>query len=79
MWVRFLQADKRRIRPKAGGIVTSTIDYRAGMVENVPREYGERLVEEGKAEATVSPAAKGKADAPEQPSSGSGPRKPTAD
>lgn len=75
MWVKFLQDDKRRIRPKPGGVVTSTIDYRAGMVENVPREYGERLVEEGKAEATVSPAAKkdstdGKASAP-KPGDGS--------
>lgn len=63
MWIKFLADDRRRIRPKAGGIVTSTIDYRKGMVENVPREYGERLVSEGKAEETVSPA-KGKTDGP---------------
>lgn len=63
MWVRFIQDDRRRIRPKPEGIVTSTIDYRKGMVENVPREYGERLVSEGKAEETVSPVQKGKTDA----------------
>lgn len=58
MWVRFLKDDVHRIRPKVGGVVTSTKHYRAGMVENVPKDYGERLVEEGKAEATVSPAKK---------------------
>jgi len=58
VWVHFLKDDRRRVRPVAGGVVTSTINYRKGMVENVPREYGERLVEEGKAEATVSPAKK---------------------
>lgn len=63
MWVRFLKDDKRRIRPVAGGVVTSTIDYRAGMIENVPKEYGLRLVEEGKAEATVSPVKKDSDDA----------------
>ncbi len=62
MWIEFLANDKRRIRPVAGGVVTSTVDYRKGMVENVPRSYGERLVEEGKAEATVSPAQKEKTD-----------------
>jgi hypothetical protein len=55
MWVKFLKSDRRRVRPVEGGVVTSVIDYRPGMVENVPREYGERLVREGKAEATVSP------------------------
>lgn len=58
MWVKFLKDDRRRIRPKPSGIVTSVVDYRAGMVENVPKDYGQRLVDEGKAEATVSPAKK---------------------
>lgn len=57
MWLRFLTDDTRSIRPKPGGIVTSRIKYKAGMVENVPKEYGQRLVSEGKAEATVSPNA----------------------
>lgn len=56
MWIRFTSDDTRSVRPKAGGIVTSRIKYKAGMVENVPKEYGSRLVSEGKAEATVSPA-----------------------
>lgn len=74
MWIKFLTDDRRRIRPKPNGIVTSTIDYRKGMVENVPREYGERLVSEGKAEETVSPALKGKTDAKAAtPKSGDGP------
>lgn len=55
MWVRFKSADRRRIRPVEGGVVTSVIHYTPGMVENVPKEYGERLVAEGKAEPTVSP------------------------
>jgi hypothetical protein len=63
MWVRFLKADRRRIRPVVGGVVTSVIHYKPGMVENVPREYGERLVAEGKAETTVSPR-KSNDDAP---------------
>lgn len=62
MWVRFKEDTVRRIRPVAGGVVTSTVHYRKGAVENVPKEYGERLVEEGKAEATVSPAQKEKTD-----------------
>lgn len=62
MWVRFKEDAVRRIRPVAGGVVTSTVHYRKDAVENVPREYGERLVEEGKAEATVSPAAKKDSD-----------------
>lgn len=63
MWIKFTADDTRSIRPKADGIVTSRIKYKKGMVENVPREYGERLVSEGKAEETVSPA-KGKTDGP---------------
>lgn len=63
MWILFKADDTRRVKPKADGITTSTIHYKAGMVENVPREYGERLVAQGKAEATVSPAEKGKTDA----------------
>lgn len=55
MWVKFLKADRHRVRPVVGGVVTSVIDYRPGMVANVPKEYGERLVAEGKAEPTVSP------------------------
>jgi|GEM_PF-4451967 len=55
MWVRFLKDDVRSVQPKPQGIVTSRIKYKAGMVENVPKEYGQRLVSEGKAEATVSP------------------------
>ena len=55
MWIRFLKADRHRIRPVPSGVVTSVIDYRPGMVANVPKEYGERLVAEGKAESTVSP------------------------
>lgn len=58
MWVKFDKADRRRIRRVEGGIVTGVIDYKPGMVANVPREYGERLVSEGKAKATVSPARK---------------------
>lgn len=61
MWVKFLKKDRRRIRPVEGGIVSSVVDYKPGMVENVPKEYGERLVAEGKAEPTVSPR---KADGP---------------
>ena len=57
MWLRFLQDDTRSVKPKTHGIVTSRIKYKAGMVENVPKEYGQRLVREGKAEATVSPNA----------------------
>ncbi len=79
MWVKFLQADRRQIRPKAEGIVTSTIRYKAGMVENVPREYGERLVSEGKAEETVSPALKGRTDAAQRPASVAGQGKPSGD
>ena len=63
MWIKLLEDTVRRVRPKPDGIVTSTIHYRKGMVENVPREHGERLVSEGKAEETVSPALKGKTDA----------------
>lgn len=63
MWIKFTADDTRRVRPRPGGVVTSTIRYKAGMVENVPKEYGERLVEAGKAEATVSPAQKDKTDA----------------
>jgi hypothetical protein len=55
MWVKFLKADRHRIRPVESGVVTSVIDYKPGMVANVPKEYGERLVAEGKAEPTVSP------------------------
>lgn len=55
MWVKIIKADRHRIRPVVGGVVTSVIDYKPGMVENVPKEYGERLVAEGKAEPTVSP------------------------
>lgn len=55
MWIKLTQDDTRRIQPKQRGIVTSTIKYKAGMVENVPREYGLRLVAEGKAVETVSP------------------------
>ena len=58
MWVEFVKPDRRRVRPNPEGIVTSVIDYKAGTVANVPREYGERLVAEGKARATVSPAKK---------------------
>ena len=57
MWIKLLQDDTRSIRPKLQGIVTSRIKYKAGMVENVPKDYGQRLVREGKAEATVSPNA----------------------
>lgn len=65
MWIRFLKNDRHRIRPVEGGVVSSVISYRAGMVANVPREYGERLVREGKAEATVNPKSKEpKADGP---------------
>lgn len=55
MWIRFKADDTRSVQPKASGIVTSRIKYKAGMVENVPKDYGQRLVREGKAEATVSP------------------------
>lgn len=73
MWIRFKEDDTRRVKPKADGITTSTIHYKAGMVENVPREYGERLVAEGKAEATVSPVEKEKTDAKAKtPKSGDG-------
>lgn len=63
MWVKFSEDTVRRIRPVEGGIVTSTVHYRKGAVENVPKEYGLRLVEEGKAEATVSPVKKDSDDA----------------
>lgn len=80
MWVRFLKADVHRIRPVAGGVVTSTKHYKPGMVENVPKDYGQRLVDEGKAEATVSPVAKKESDdAAQRPASGAGPRKPSGD
>jgi hypothetical protein len=55
VWVKIIKADRHRIRPVVGGVVTSVIDYKPGMVANVPKEYGERLVAEGKAEPTVSP------------------------
>jgi hypothetical protein len=55
MWIRLLKADRHRIRPVEGGVVTSVVNYKPGMVANVPKEYGERLVAEGKAESTVSP------------------------
>lgn len=63
MWIRFKTDTIRRVRPKASGIVTSTIRYKEGMIENVPKDYGERLVAEGKAVATVSPVQKEKTDA----------------
>lgn len=61
MWVKFDQPDTRRIKPKAGGITTTVIKYKPGMVENVPKVYGQRLVREGKAQETVSPNATDKA------------------
>lgn len=58
MWVHFLEDDDRRVKRKPAGITTGVIRYKAGMVENVPRGYGEALIAEGKAEATESPARK---------------------
>jgi hypothetical protein len=55
VWIRFLKADRHRIRPVEGGVVSSVVAYKPGTVANVPREYGERLVAEGKAATTVSP------------------------
>lgn len=55
MWIKFTADDRRRVRPKPQGIVTSVIDYRAGMVENVPRGYGEDAIARGVAEATEAP------------------------
>ena len=72
MWLKFKTDTIRRVRPKASGIVTSTIRYKEGMIENVPKDYGERLVAEGKAVATVSPVQKEKTDADQRPSPADG-------
>jgi len=47
MWVKFLK--NYPFKPKS----TVTIDYRAGMVDNLPKATAERLIAEGKAEAVT--------------------------
>ena len=71
MWVKFLKNDRRRVRPVPTGIVTSVIDYKRGMVENVPRAYGEDAIARGVAEATETPAREGTAHASTAPSGSS--------
>jgi hypothetical protein len=70
-WIRFLKDDRRRVRPKPTGIVTSVIDYRAGMVENVPKTYAEDAIARGVAEATDAPNREGNASAETSPSGSS--------
>jgi hypothetical protein len=70
-WIKVLKAERRRIRPKPTGIVTSVIDYRPGMVVNVPRDYAEDAIARGVAEATDSPAREGSDNAATAPSGSS--------
>lgn len=55
MWIEFLEDDDRRVRRVKGGITTGVVRYKRGMVENVPRVYGEAVIAAGKAKATTSP------------------------
>lgn len=55
MWIKFEQADDRRVQRVKGGITTGVVRYKPGMVENVPRVYGEAMIAAGKAKATTSP------------------------
>lgn len=70
MWIQFEADDDRRIQRKAGGITTGVVKYKRGMVENVPRVYGEAMIAAGKAKAAKSPHEE-TANAPTAPSGSS--------